>query len=171
MRTVIGPLKCTRASGASCQSCLPQKGMLPSPSRGSASTWLMPTSAQPPYNTSQRQSIPSKISQMRQKESPETASISGKINKSASYTHWMSKWLWWLRECTICRRNVIRILELITYPDQEGRPNMLSKKLSTEDLQQNFSNLWIDFFWLLGRDSNVEIYKRGEAMRTKFKTK
>jgi len=58
------------------------------------------------------------------------------------------------------RRNVIRILELITYPDQEGRPNMLSKKLSTEDLQQNFSNLWIDFFWLLGRESNVEIYKR-----------
>ena len=65
---------------------------------------------------------------------------------------------------------MIRILELITYPDQEGRPNMLSKKLSTEDLQQNFSNLWIDFFWLLGRESNVEIYKRGEAIRTKFKT-
>jgi len=37
---------------------------------------------------------------------------------------------------------------------------MLSKTMSTEDLQQNFSNLWIDFFWLLGRESNVEIYKR-----------
>ena len=46
---------------------------------------------------------------------------------------------------------------------------MLSKTLSTEDLQQNFSNLWTDFFWLLGRESNVEIYKRGEAIRTKFK--
>jgi len=63
------------------------------------------------------------------------------------------------------RRNVMRLLELMRYPyDKENSfvANLLRTKSPppAEEIQQSFTNMWVDFFWLMGGDTNVDIYKR-----------
>ena len=64
------------------------------------------------------------------------------------------------------RRNVLRLLEVFKYPEVGDTSSLLGKTgFAKDDLQQNFSTVWTDFFWLLGRTSeatNVELYKRGD---------
>ena len=64
------------------------------------------------------------------------------------------------------RRNILRMLEVFKYPEEGDTSSLLGKTgFYKDDLQQNFSTVWTDFFWLLGRSSeaaNVELYKRGD---------
>jgi len=72
------------------------------------------------------------------------------------------------RNTPVFRRNVMRILELLNFPQADENVSLLGSAdesdvpaaaaIDLEEVRKNFSSLWLDFFWLISKD--VELYKR-----------